>query len=142
MNSSTYEAAVLAKMPFKTLTKVGEDPNCVELSKIRREVYRNCAAVHSTQNGNNGHLGLVVEATKYAMRTGGVAYIVSPQHPGTYDPNIAASSGQVVQSQREAKHNQLIEDHIIEEAVLQVCKNQLQEALPRWLLSKIEDRDT
>eukprot|EP00957_Ditylum_brightwellii_P055604 4213661-Ditylum_brightwellii.AAC.2 len=31
---------------------------------------------------------------------------------------------------------------MIEKAVLQVCKNQLQEALPKCLLSKIEDRDT
>eukprot|EP00957_Ditylum_brightwellii_P158196 12041442-Ditylum_brightwellii.AAC.1 len=31
---------------------------------------------------------------------------------------------------------------MIEKAVLQVCKNQLQEALPKWLLKEIEDRDT
>eukprot|EP00957_Ditylum_brightwellii_P125933 9599994-Ditylum_brightwellii.AAC.2 len=93
MNSSAYEAAVLAKAPFKTLTKVSKDPNCVELSKLRCEVYQNCAAVHSSQNGNNGHLSLVMEATKYAMRTGEVAYVASPQHPATYDPNIAANSG-------------------------------------------------
>eukprot|EP00957_Ditylum_brightwellii_P036884 2793271-Ditylum_brightwellii.AAC.1 len=60
-----------------------------------------------------------MEATKYATRTGGVAYVASPQHPGTYDPNIAANSGRVVQSWREAKHKQLIEDHMIEKAVLQ-----------------------
>ena len=69
MNSSVYEAPVLAKMPFKTLTKVSKDPNYVELSKLQREVYQNCAAVHSSQNGNNSHLGLVTEATKCAART-------------------------------------------------------------------------
>eukprot|EP00957_Ditylum_brightwellii_P083192 6325333-Ditylum_brightwellii.AAC.1 len=142
MNSSAYEAAVLEKMPFKTLTKVRKDPNYVELSKLQHEVYQNYAALHSSQNGNNGHLGLVMEATKYATRTGGVACVASPQHPRTYDPNIAANSGQVVQSWRKTEHKQLIEDHVIEKAVLQVCKNQLQEALPKWLLSKIEDRDT
>eukprot|EP00957_Ditylum_brightwellii_P185424 14118846-Ditylum_brightwellii.AAC.1 len=31
---------------------------------------------------------------------------------------------------------------MVEKAVLQVCKNQLQEALPKWLLAEIEDRDT
>eukprot|EP00957_Ditylum_brightwellii_P055603 4213661-Ditylum_brightwellii.AAC.1 len=63
----------------------------------------NCAAVHSTQNGNNGHLGLVMDTAKYATRTGGVVYVASSQHPGTYDANIAANSGCVVQSRREAE---------------------------------------
>eukprot|EP00957_Ditylum_brightwellii_P197133 15019591-Ditylum_brightwellii.AAC.1 len=69
MNSSAYEAAVLAKIPFKTLTKVSKDPNYVEFSKLCCEVYQNCSAVHSSQNGNNSHLGLVTEATKCAART-------------------------------------------------------------------------
>eukprot|EP00957_Ditylum_brightwellii_P173559 13214473-Ditylum_brightwellii.AAC.1 len=72
----------------------------------------------------------------------GVAYASSPTHPGTYDANIAANSGSVVQSRHKAEHKQQIEDHTIENAVLQGCKNQLQEALPKWLLSEIEDRDT
>eukprot|EP00957_Ditylum_brightwellii_P082851 6298607-Ditylum_brightwellii.AAC.1 len=78
-----------------------------------------------------------MEATKYATRTGGVAYIVIPQHSGMYDPNIAANSGLMVQSHREADHKKLIEDHMIENAVLQTCKNQLQEALQKWLLLEI-----
>eukprot|EP00957_Ditylum_brightwellii_P054544 4132656-Ditylum_brightwellii.AAC.1 len=83
-----------------------------------------------------------MDAAKYATRTGMVSYVASPQHPGTYDPNIAANSGCVVQSRCKTEHKQLIEDHMIKKAVLQVCKNQLQEALPEWLLSKIEDCDT
>eukprot|EP00957_Ditylum_brightwellii_P193304 14718308-Ditylum_brightwellii.AAC.1 len=54
-----YEAAVLAKMLFKTLSKVGEVSNYVELSKLRQEVYQNCAVVPSSLTGNNVHLGLV-----------------------------------------------------------------------------------
>ena len=65
---SAYEAAVLAKMPYKELTKVNEDPNYVELSKLRREVYRNCAAVHSSLNGNMGHLGLSMPNAEYQTR--------------------------------------------------------------------------
>eukprot|EP00957_Ditylum_brightwellii_P095203 7250771-Ditylum_brightwellii.AAC.1 len=63
---STYEVAALAKMPYKTLTKVNDDPNYVELSKLHRKVYRNCAAVHSLLNGNMGHLGLVISPADYA----------------------------------------------------------------------------
>eukprot|EP00957_Ditylum_brightwellii_P127988 9760631-Ditylum_brightwellii.AAC.1 len=83
-----------------------------------------------------------MDAAKYATKTGGVAYVASPQHPGMYDTNIAANSDHVMQSWHKAEHKQLIEDHMIEKAVFQVCKNQLQEALSKWLLSEIEDCDT
>eukprot|EP00957_Ditylum_brightwellii_P072645 5520178-Ditylum_brightwellii.AAC.1 len=83
-----------------------------------------------------------MDPAKYTTRTNGGTYAASPTHPGTYDANITANSGRVVQSRREAECKQLIEDHMIKKAVLQVCKNQLQEALPKWLLAEIEDRDT
>eukprot|EP00957_Ditylum_brightwellii_P008991 679816-Ditylum_brightwellii.AAC.1 len=82
MNASTYEMAVLAKMPNKTLTKVSEDPNYVELSKLCREVYQNCAAVQSSPNGNNGHLGIAMPAANFTTRNGGVVYTATPNHPG------------------------------------------------------------
>eukprot|EP00957_Ditylum_brightwellii_P162486 12373157-Ditylum_brightwellii.AAC.1 len=86
-------------MPYKTLTKVSEDPNYVKVSKLRREVYQNCAAVHSSCNGNNCHLGIAMPINKYTTRNGGVAYTATPTHPGTYDSNIAANVGRVQQSQ-------------------------------------------
>eukprot|EP00957_Ditylum_brightwellii_P068916 5231202-Ditylum_brightwellii.AAC.1 len=104
-------------MPFDTLTKVRKDPNYIELSKLRHEVYQKCAAVYSTQNGYNGHLGLVIDPAKYVTRTTGITYAASSKHPGTYDANIVASSGSVVQSWRE-------------------------EALPKCLLSEIKDCNT
>eukprot|EP00957_Ditylum_brightwellii_P090935 6924665-Ditylum_brightwellii.AAC.1 len=59
-----------------------------------------------------------MDAAKYATRIGGIAYVARSQHLGTYDPNIAANSCRVVQSQRKAEHKQIIEDHMIEKAVL------------------------
>eukprot|EP00957_Ditylum_brightwellii_P052394 3973541-Ditylum_brightwellii.AAC.1 len=85
--------AALAKMPYKTLTKVSEDPNYVELSKLRREVYQNCAAVHSSRNSNNSHLGIAMPINKCTTRNGGVVYTATLNHPGTYDSNIAANAG-------------------------------------------------
>eukprot|EP00957_Ditylum_brightwellii_P013993 1055654-Ditylum_brightwellii.AAC.1 len=82
MNASAYETVTLAKMPYKALTKVSEDQNYVELSKLRREVYRNCAAVQSSSNGNSGYLGIGMPAAKYTTRNGGVAYTATPNHPG------------------------------------------------------------
>ena len=139
---STYEVAALAKMPYKTLTKVNDDPNYVELSKLRREVYRNCAAVHSALNGNMGHLGLVMPPADYTAQNGGIAYVASPTNPGPYDGTIANNAGSVQRSRREAQHQQRLDNHLIELAVQNVIKNMLGDALPRWLLAEIEDRDT
>eukprot|EP00957_Ditylum_brightwellii_P033652 2550983-Ditylum_brightwellii.AAC.1 len=128
-------------MLYKILTKVNEDPNYVELSKLRREVYRNFAAVHSALNGNMGHLGLVMPPADYAARNGGIAYVVSPNNPGPYDSTIANNAGSVQRSQRGAQHQQRLDNHLIEQAVQNVIKNMLSEALPRWLLAEIGDRE-
>eukprot|EP00957_Ditylum_brightwellii_P124859 9518034-Ditylum_brightwellii.AAC.1 len=119
---SAYEVAALAKVPYKMLTKISEDPDYVQLSKLRREVYRNCAAVPSALNENNGYLGLLMPAAQYQAKNGGNPYIASPNYPGTYNNTIAANTGRVLQSRREATHK-------------------LKEAMPRWLLAEIEDRD-
>eukprot|EP00957_Ditylum_brightwellii_P069661 5290331-Ditylum_brightwellii.AAC.1 len=142
MNASAYEIAALAKMPYKALTKLSEDPNYVELSKLHRGVYRNCAAAQSLQNGNNGHLGILIPAAKYTTRNGGVAYTATPNHPGTYDSNIAANAGCLQQSQREAKHKQSVDNHMIDQAVQNIIKITLTEVLPLWLLAEMEDRET
>eukprot|EP00957_Ditylum_brightwellii_P019737 1489767-Ditylum_brightwellii.AAC.1 len=80
-----------------------------------------------------------MDPAKYATRSTGVAYTASSTHQGTYNANTAANSGSVVQSWCKAENKQRIEDHMIEKAELQVCKNKLQEALLKWLLSEIED---
>eukprot|EP00957_Ditylum_brightwellii_P174746 13305083-Ditylum_brightwellii.AAC.1 len=85
-------------MPFKTLSKVGEDPNYVELSQLRQEVYQNCAAVPSSLNGNNGHLGLVMPEADYATCNNGNPYVASPNHPGNYDTTIGAKASRALQS--------------------------------------------
>eukprot|EP00957_Ditylum_brightwellii_P113496 8653774-Ditylum_brightwellii.AAC.1 len=59
-----------------------------------------------------------MDPAKHATRTAGVAYTASLTNLGTYDTNIAANFGIVVQSQRKAEHKQWIEDHMIEKAVL------------------------
>eukprot|EP00957_Ditylum_brightwellii_P153935 11716988-Ditylum_brightwellii.AAC.1 len=81
--AGTYEAAVLAIMPSKTLN---------------REVYQNCAAVPSSLNGNNGHLGLVMPVADNGMRNNGNQYVASPNHPGNHDTTIRANAGKVMQS--------------------------------------------
>eukprot|EP00957_Ditylum_brightwellii_P133318 10165196-Ditylum_brightwellii.AAC.1 len=117
-------------MPYKTLTKVSEDPNYIELSKLYQEVYQNCAAVQSALNGNNGHLGLAMPVAQYTARTGGVTYVDSPNHPGRYDATIAKNAGQIMLSCREVEHKQQVDNHMTKKAVKNIIKIMLDEALP------------
>eukprot|EP00957_Ditylum_brightwellii_P162873 12403065-Ditylum_brightwellii.AAC.1 len=59
---------------------------------------------------------------KYTTRNGGVVYTATPNHPGTYDSNIAANAGQVQQSGHEVEHKKLVDDHMIEQAVQSIIK--------------------
>eukprot|EP00957_Ditylum_brightwellii_P158304 12049929-Ditylum_brightwellii.AAC.1 len=129
-------------MPYKTLIKVNDDTNYVELSKLLREVYQNCAAVHSALNGNMGHLGLVMPLADYSARNRGIAYVASPTNLRPYDGTIANNAGSVQRSRREEQHQQRLDNHLIELAVQNVIKNMLGDALPQWLLAEIEDQDT
>eukprot|EP00957_Ditylum_brightwellii_P059996 4554710-Ditylum_brightwellii.AAC.1 len=121
-NASAYKAVALAKMPYKVLTK-------------------NCAAVQSALNGNNGNLGLTMPVAQCTTRTGGVAYVDSPNHPGAYDATIANNAEQVILSHREAEHKQQVDNHMIKKTVENIIKIMLDEAFSRWLLAEIEDRE-
>eukprot|EP00957_Ditylum_brightwellii_P055298 4191277-Ditylum_brightwellii.AAC.1 len=77
--------------------------------------------MHSALNGNMGRLGLVMPPADYTARNGGIAYVALPNNPGPYDGTIANNAGSAVRN---------------------VIINILGEALPRWLLAEIEDRDT
>eukprot|EP00957_Ditylum_brightwellii_P108831 8301489-Ditylum_brightwellii.AAC.1 len=80
------------------------------------------------------HLGLAIPNAQYQTRNGGIVYVASPNHPGPYDGTIANNAGGVQRSRHEAQHQDRIDNHLTE--------NQLEAALPWWLLAEIEDRDT
>eukprot|EP00957_Ditylum_brightwellii_P004277 324871-Ditylum_brightwellii.AAC.1 len=67
---------------------------------------------------------------KYTTKNGGVAYTATPHHLGTYDSSIASNAGQVHQSWREAEHKKLVDNHMIKQAVQNIIKVMLTEALP------------
>eukprot|EP00957_Ditylum_brightwellii_P056785 4303772-Ditylum_brightwellii.AAC.1 len=79
---------------------------------------------------------------KYTTKNGGVAYTATPHHPGTYDSSIGCNAGRVQQSWHEAEHKKLVDDHMIKQAVQIIIKVMLTDALPRWLLAEIKDRET
>eukprot|EP00957_Ditylum_brightwellii_P164981 12561494-Ditylum_brightwellii.AAC.1 len=89
-----------------------------------------------------GHLGLVMPLADYTPQNGCIAYVASPNNPGPYDGTIANNAGSVQRSRREAQHQQRLDNHLIKLALQNVIKNMFGDALPRWLLAEIEDRDT
>eukprot|EP00957_Ditylum_brightwellii_P150672 11472311-Ditylum_brightwellii.AAC.1 len=64
-----------------------------------------------------GHLGLSMPNAEYQTQNGGVVYITSPNHSGPYDGTIANNAGGVQRSQREAQHQEQIDNHLTEVAV-------------------------
>eukprot|EP00957_Ditylum_brightwellii_P063379 4810973-Ditylum_brightwellii.AAC.1 len=81
-------------------------------------------------------------AAQYAMHNGGNLYVASSNHPGNYNTTIGANAGRVLQSRQEAAYNKHLDNHLTKQAALQVTKNMLEEALPWWMLSEIEDQET
>eukprot|EP00957_Ditylum_brightwellii_P078523 5970446-Ditylum_brightwellii.AAC.1 len=88
-----------------------------------------------------GHLRLVMPPADYTARNRGIAYVTSPNNLGPYGGTIANNAWSVQRSRREAQHQQRLDNNLIEQAVQNVIKNMLGDALPRWLLAEIEDRD-
>eukprot|EP00957_Ditylum_brightwellii_P181292 13810581-Ditylum_brightwellii.AAC.1 len=63
-----------------------------------------------------GHLGLVMSPADYTAQNKGIAYVASPNNLGPYDGTIANNAGSVQQSQREAQHQQHLDNHLIKQA--------------------------
>jgi hypothetical protein len=73
--------------PHLELTATTEWPTIATTNRLRKELYDNAMSVEtSTGGGENGHLGLVMPADKYAEHAG-VAF-AAPAHPGPL-PNYA-----------------------------------------------------
>ena len=94
---SGAEGAVMAKMPHKKLFKCSDETNFIELNKVRYQVYQNLAAIPSSLNGGNGHLGDGMHDAQYVARTG-TAYLAIDVDPGPYDATILGNPGRVTQS--------------------------------------------
>eukprot|EP00957_Ditylum_brightwellii_P074685 5676887-Ditylum_brightwellii.AAC.1 len=56
-------------------------------------------------------------------RTGGIAYVDSPNYPGMY-------AGQVMLTCKEAKPKQQVDNHMIKKAIEKIIKIMLDNALP------------
>lgn len=118
-------ATVTPSMPFPhpVLTPIIGEPTVLSIRKLRREIYTNAAACHSTRGGGvNGHLGLVLTELAYLVRAG-QPYIV-PVHPGAVPVHgVGATAAQITETNRQFAQSQA--DHRLHTTVLQELRKQI-----------------
>eukprot|EP00957_Ditylum_brightwellii_P012219 923032-Ditylum_brightwellii.AAC.2 len=132
------EETVLKRYPYKTLSNYCDATNYVELAKVRNEVYKNLTAINSALNRAHGHLGLAMPDPAYTNQTG-AAFIEIAVDLGSYDLTIATNTGSVTRVRHKAEHLERREANHIQQACKTMIKHQLERAIPKWLLNKIEN---
>ena len=118
---------------FPILTKVTGKPSFASLKTIKNELKSNAGKVQcELGGGNNGHLGLVLTDTEYALVSPTVPY-VRPGHPGPVAP---VGTTQIQNTNMRAQYNEDLrlfrESNAVEEALIK----QLSDALPQHYLKK------
>ena len=133
MSVQDTAAAVLEKFLHSEFTKIRGDGDYPQLYELRKQVYQNLVSIPCPYGAeNDGHLGLGMSPAQYELRTG-VQFVVPPD-PGTYDDNIATSSGAVLQARREAEHKEALRAYKTCKAVETVTKKLLKKPslTPFW----------
>jgi hypothetical protein len=127
----------LLTFPHPILTAIDKSPNNPSIQRLRKELYTNARAIHSTRGGGaNGHLAIVMEPADYVIRTS-VVFTV-PTHPGDAPVHIAgATQHQITETNRQFKHD--LNEFYLYISVREELKKQLLIAVPHRYLSILED---
>jgi hypothetical protein len=87
--------------------------------------------------GNHGHAGLIVDATKY-LRMAGVVFI-TPPNPGNYPAGLAVNAAAGTRARAEAEHKEDVAQYEIFKGVEQALKDIILKAVEHDYLIEIED---
>ena len=69
--------------PHKVLTKIIGKPTAEDIKTLKKQIYANARAAHSTRGGGqHGHLGVLLSNAAYANKTKSTTAWTDPQHPG------------------------------------------------------------
>jgi hypothetical protein len=90
------------------------------------------------RGGNHGHVGIIVEPTKYLTMTGGTQFD-PPANPGVYPAGLGINAAAGTRAREEAIHKELIAQYEIFKGVEQGLKDIIQEAVKADYLLEIED---
>ena len=91
--------------PHPTLTPIIGKPNNASLKTLKKQLYANARAVHSTRGGGtNGHLACVMTAEDYLARA--QVPFIPPVHPGAAPTHLEAPTGaQITETNRRFAHD-------------------------------------
>lgn len=123
--------------PHPTLTPIRGKPTNSTLMTLRRQLYANARAVHSTRGGGaNGHLGIIMPAAAYLARAQ-VAFN-PPAHPGDAPAHAAgATNAQITETNRQ--YNQDINDHRTVITLKEELKKQILAAVDDVYMQALQD---
>jgi hypothetical protein len=96
---STNTGSTAFTFPHPELTAITERPTIATTNRLRKELYDNAMSVEtSAGGGENGHLGLVMPADKYAEHAGEA--FEEPAHPGPLPDYAGLTEKQIIAANR------------------------------------------
>lgn len=125
--------------PHPVLTQVIGTPSSQSIQTLKKELYANARAVHSTNGGGqNGHLGLIMPAADYLARTN-MAF-PPPAHPGA-EPAILPGTPDIDAKRIIRQYESHLKIHETYNAVNEALKQQILLAVHRTYLASLDDAE-
>jgi hypothetical protein len=114
----------------ESVTKIHGQPKENYLTNLEKELIAITASIPSTLGGgSHGHAGVIAEAAKSLIMTGGTAFM-NPVNPSVYYPAVLLGNAiQGTQAREEAIHKELIAEYEIFKRVKQCLKDTIQGAV-------------
>ena len=122
----------------ESVTKIHGQLTDQDITTLEKELIAIAASIPTgLGEGNHGHAGLIVDATKY-LTMAGVAFIIPP-NPGIYPVGLTANAVAGTRARVEAEHKEEVAQYEILKGVDQALKDIILEAVENNYLMEIED---
>ena len=123
--------------PHPELTPILGKPTHASIKKLKKQLYMNARAVHSTRGGGvNGHLACVMTAVDYLARA--TVLFNPPDHPGAAPPVLVApTNAQITENNRSFAHD--LSEFRTYTNTAEALKKQILIAIPDRYLTILED---
>ena len=84
---------IKAKIVDKPVSRIHGQPSDLSVTVLTRELVKLASSVKTKLGGGkHGHIGLVLDDTKYTTISDGNKSFVIPAHPGSYPANVSADA--------------------------------------------------
>ena len=126
------------KIGDKTVTQIVGQPSERDVTCLQKELGKLAGKVKTALGGGkHGHLGLVIEETKYTTISQGGKTFDIPAHPGAYPSTVPADAAE--REKVVAEHKASVYECETCEAVHEILKEKAIEAVDEEWLLELED---